>query len=153
MRSKYLSGKVRVTTKDESIIALKRVIFLMRKTDNVQHSDMARYVGFMPDSGGFVEDFEECPLDFNGESISCRVETEFVKDELDKMLLDPTWYKCQVETEGEWNNKQKYWLFQIVDTNDNIIPFEGMSGFLKWEPCTKDEAYILMLKEFEGNNG
>lgn len=156
MLSKYLSGMVRVKSKEEeSKTKLTRAIFLMRKTDVVQHSDMARFVNFQPDSGGFIEQFiREPELEFYGESVSCRVKTKpELQDQFNVIIQNPVWFKHHVGCDDEWRSFQSYWLFQILDANANVEPFNGPRNHINWEPCTQVEASALMLKEFEDKNG
>lgn len=112
MLLKFLFGLYRVTdpANDEKDV-LKDCLFMFRKTDVLQHSDVKSAFGLIPSNGGFIRKLRSIEkMDLYGESVSCSVGTDQSMMEIyEPLLKEGSWWEAEYTQHGS-----KYTIWAVV---------------------------------------
>lgn len=126
----------------------KDFLVMARKTDILQHVDIARLIGLIPSSGGFVSKTHSVDkMHFYGESISCRVSTDSSMEPLyAKMLKEGSWWKTEIE-----HSRQKHKLWVVVP--EGFTPIEMGRVIMTWTPSSHKEMHDTLEAEEDAGYG
>lgn len=147
MLLKFLFGSARVLVEGSDKETLGDVLLMTRKTDIFQHSDMKQVTRTSPSTGGFVKHLRAPEkMEFFGESVSCRVQTD--------ESMNPI-YAELVKTGSWWKNEH------LIHNTVHTIFLVTKAGHkpsctwadLKWEPTTHADMYEIVKAEDSVSNG
>lgn len=149
MELKFLFGTVRVIKKNEEDVIenakLKDCIVMTRKTDLIQHSEMASATSLFPLTGGFVKNIRDRRKShWFGESVSCRVRTD---ESMEPMYLE------LVTAENYWKAElirlgKTYTVFMVCPVD--YEPSHQL-GELKWQACSHVDLKDIVEAELRTN--
>ena len=149
MELKFLFGTVRVIKKnDEDTIenaTLKDCILMTRKTDLIQHSEMASATSLFPLTGGFIKSIRDRrKMHWFGESVSCRVRTDESMEPLyTKLVTTENYWKAELIRLG-----RTYTIFMVCPVD--YEPSCQLSE-LKWRPCSHLDLKDIVEAEQKTN--
>lgn len=149
MELKFLFGTVRVIEKNKEDVAenvtLKDCVVMTRKTDLIQHSEMASASFLHPITGGFVNNIRDRRKShWYGESFSCRVRTD--------ESMEPMYLKL-VTVENYWKMELKrlgktYTIFMACPADYEP---SSLLGDVKWHPCSHADLKDIVEAELRTN--
>lgn len=142
MQLKFLFGLYRVTKTDsEEKDSLKHCLFMFRKTDVLQHKDVARGFGLIPSNGGFVKHLRSTEkMHFHGESVSCQVATDdSMMKVYQELLKNGSWWSSEFE---QYKSKYTIWAVAPEGLKPNLLYCEQV-----WTPSSHKDMYDTMSAE------
>lgn len=138
---KFLFGTYRAKEEGKEEAKFEDTLFMFRKTDVLQHSDVKQAFKFAPATGGFVSKLRSIEhMSFYGESVSCRVRTDESMDELYADLLkDGSWWETEYEQNG-----CKYSIWAVLPKGHKPA-FDGL-GY-EWKASSHKDMYDTLTAE------
>ena len=147
MLLKFLLSFYRAVNLADETISTKQALFMFRKTDVLQHSDIKRAFCLSPSAGGFVSKLRSVDnMRFYGESVSCQVSTDSSMDPVYLALLkNGSWWETEYEQHG---CKYSVWcvLPQGFKPNHPHVAFE-------WKESSHKNMHELLTAEEEAGYG
>jgi hypothetical protein len=144
---------------DEQTAANRRGVFLTRKTNLINHGDMARDLGIQPDYAGMVKKIEggqDHPFYYGQSDCGDRGTPSHFNTETVSAYSFSKWYKTLIKSKTKDGKPLTYWVFQLVlyDIKYKLVPFSVSEGNkLEWAPTNIDEMVALMEDEDHQENG
>lgn len=144
---KFLFGTYRARHTEEETVKFEETLFMFRKTDVLQHVDVARAFMFQPETGGFVDKLRSIEkMRFYGESVSCRVATDESMNELYAALLkDGSWWETEYEQNG-----CKYAIWAVLPKGRKP---DFVKAGVEWKLSSHKDMYDTLTAEEDAGYG